>query len=286
MFNLLMFGVDWQKNPVSVPIDRIFEYTDDHIIEQFREDGKPLFDRLTLLPCLFCGEGIDTETVYVGKINRAQIIGQKVSLDVSIDTEVPPLQNSMLYENHAKLHMHRGPGRGMGEFSRNHWAVKDVDLYQFLLHNNQPRRAGPAVFKIPKHAQIDLTLVSVMMPFGAEFNAVYGAIRQASEHVSLECKRADDFWENPAIIQDVVTLIDHSRIVVCDCSSRNPNVFYETGIAHTLGREVILITQSEHDIPFDLRHLRYIKYLNNAEGLAVLTQELQARMQTLLEHSA
>jgi hypothetical protein len=55
-------------------------------------------------------------------------------------------------------------------------------------------------------------------------------------------------------------------------------VFYEAGIAHTLGRDAILITQSEHDIPFDLRHLRYVKYLNNAEGRAALTQALQSRM--------
>ena len=61
-------------------------------------------------------------------------------------------------------------------------------------------------------------------------------------------------------------------------------MFYEAGIAHALGREVILITQSEHDIPFDLRHLRYIRYHNNGEGRAALTQALQARMQTLLGH--
>ena len=72
--------------------------------------------------------------------------------------------------------------------------------------------------------------------------------------------------------------------VVCDCSGRNPNVFYEAGIAHTLGREVILITQSEHDIPFDLRHLRHVRYLNNGEGLAALSGALQARMQTIVGH--
>jgi hypothetical protein len=87
-----------------------------------------------------------------------------------------------------------------------------------------------------------------------------------------------------AIIQDVVALIDRSRIVVCDCSGRNPNVFNEAGIAHTLGREVILITQSDHDIPFDLRHLRYVRYLSNAEGRAVLTAALQSRIQTIFEH--
>jgi hypothetical protein len=61
-------------------------------------------------------------------------------------------------------------------------------------------------------------------------------------------------------------------------------VFYEVGIAHTLGREVILITQSEHDIPFDLRHLRYVKYLNNTEGRAALGTALEGRMQTILGH--
>ncbi len=81
-----------------------------------------------------------------------------------------------------------------------------------------------------------------------------------------------------SIIQDVVSLIDRSRIVVCDCTDRNPNVFYEAGIAHTLGRDVILTTQSEHDIPFDLRHLRYIRYMNNAEGRTAMTTELLERI--------
>ena len=92
-------------------------------------------------------------------------------------------------------------------------------------------------------------------------------------------------WENASIITDIVNLIDRSRVVICDCTGRNPNVFYEIGIAHTLGREVILITQADADIPFDLRHLRYVKYLNNAEGRAVLRAALEARLTTLLNNS-
>ncbi|MET4764181.1 MULTISPECIES: hypothetical protein [Bradyrhizobium] len=61
-------------------------------------------------------------------------------------------------------------------------------------------------------------------------------------------------------------------------------MFYEAGIAHTLGREVILITQNENDIPFDLRHLRHVRYLNNAEGRVALIEALQGRMQTILGH--
>ena len=279
MFNLLMFNVDWPSGRVSIPVARMFEYTDDLITENFRKNGSPLLDHLTKLPCLFCEEGTADEIVYVGQINRTRITGAELLLEVSFDVEVQQLQNSLLYANRMELDMPQD-----FEFSRNHWAIKDVDLYRFLLRKVRPRRQRPTVFHIPEHESIEPTLASAMMPFDAAFNAVYDSIRQASDNVGLRCRRADDIWENAAIIQDVVSLVDRSRIVVCDCSGRNPNVFYEAGIAHALGREVILITQSEHDIPFDLRHLRYIRYLNNAEGRATLVQSLQARMQTILGH--
>ena len=280
MFNLLMFNADWLSGRVIVPIGRMFEYTDDHITAQFRDSGNsPLLDRLTSLPCLFCEEGTEDETAYVGQINRARIAGKDLSLEISFDTEVPSFKNRALYTNRAELDMPHD-----FEFSRNHWAVKDVDLYRFLLRSIRPRRQRPTVFQISEHESIEPTLASAMMPFDAAFNLIYDSVREAADNAGLRCRRADDIWENASIIQDVVSLIDRSRIIICDCTGRNPNVFYEAGIAHTLGRDVILITQSEDDIPFDLRHLRHVRYLNNTEGRAALTQALQSRMQTLLGH--
>jgi hypothetical protein len=55
-----------------------------------------------------------------------------------------------------------------------------------------------------------------------------------------------------------VTLIWRTRAIVADLSGKNPNVFYEAGIAYTIGRDVIPITQSMDDIPFDLRSLRSV----------------------------
>lgn len=224
-------------------------------------------------------EGVSDQLAYVGQVNRARISGRDIAFEYSLDTEVPPIQNSVIFASRISLDMSID-----FEFSRNHWAVKDIDLYRFLLRNVRPRRQRPNVFDIPEHENIEHTLSSVMMPFDADFKTVYDSIRQAANGVGLRCRRVDNIWENPAIIQDVVALIDRSRVVVCDCTGRNPNVFYEIGIAHTLGREVILITQNEQDIPFDLRHLRYICYLNNTEGRADLTEALQERMQTILGH--
>jgi hypothetical protein len=130
----------------------------------------------------------------------------------------------------------------------------------------QPLRQRPKVFQLADPENIEPSLVSAMMPFHPSFDAVYATLQCTAEAAGLRCRRADDIWENPAVIQDVVSLIDRSSIVICDCTGRNPNVFYEIGVAHTLGREVILITQAEADIPFDLRHLRFVQYSTTARA--------------------
>jgi hypothetical protein len=124
-----------------------------------------------------------------------------------------------------------------------------------------------------------------MMPFDAAFTVVYDSLKATAEKLGLRCRRADEIWENPEIMQDIVSLIDRSRFIICDCTGRNANVFYEAGIAHTLGREVILITQIDTDVPFDLRHLRYIKYLGNTEGRQSLCTALDGRLRGLMASS-
>jgi hypothetical protein len=69
--------------------------------------------------------------------------------------------------------------------------------------------------------------------------------------------------------------------VVVDFTGKNPNVMYEMGIAHTLGKHVVPITQSVEDVPFDIRHHRVLKYLPNAEGLAALQASLSPPLASL-----
>lgn len=150
-----------------------------------------------------------------------------------------------------------------------------------MLRLSQPGRQRPRVFRIPDNKAIEPVLASAMTPFAPQFDAVYGKLQEVCGAVGLRCRRADDIWENHLVMQDVVSLIDRSAVVIADCTGRNPNVFYEIGIAHTLGREVILITQNEADIPFDLRAHRYVHYLNNGEGLTKLAERLQPKLEDL-----
>lgn len=138
----------------------------------------------------------------------------------------------------------------------------------------------PKVFEVPTCKQ-DPNLIAVMMPFDREFSCVSEAIKDAAKSLSLECKRADDIWEASTIVQDIFNLIFKSSIVICDFSTKNPNVLYETGIAHLMGRNVIIITQSIDDIPFDLKQYRVLKYRSSKEGLEELRIKLAERIKTL-----
>jgi hypothetical protein len=58
---------------------------------------------------------------------------------------------------------------------------------------------------------------------------------------------------------------------------------YETGIAHTLGKEVIPIAQTLNDIPSDLAHHRALIYLANDEGYRTLSNELYKRINSIID---
>lgn len=140
---------------------------------------------------------------------------------------------------------------------------------------------SPTVFDVPD-GKVDLELVAVMMPFSPEFEPVFAAIKEACDECSAKCLRVKDIWEHSTIIQDVFGLIFRAQVVICDFSSRNPNVFYEAGIAHTLGKHVIPLSQTKDDVPFDVQHHRYLPYLNNGEGRIALREALVSRLFTLL----
>ena len=80
------------------------------------------------------------------------------------------------------------------------------------------------------------------------------------------------------IIQDIFNLVFRAGVVLVDFTGKNPNVMYETGIAHTLGKIVIPISQSLDDVPFDMKHHRVQKYLASRQGLEELRVKLAGKL--------
>tara|TARA_R110002124_G_scaffold47149_1_gene140661 strand:- start:11388 stop:11741 length:354 start_codon:yes stop_codon:yes gene_type:complete len=98
---------------------------------------------------------------------------------------------------------------------------------------------------------------------------------------NIKCFRADNIYDNKPIIEDIWKSINEASIIIAELTGRNPNVFYETEIAHTVGKEVILITQNIDDVPFDLRHLRCIVYEYTPRGIELLETNLSNTIENI-----
>ena len=113
----------------------------------------------------------------------------------------------------------------------------------------------------------------ILMPF-AGFEPVHEAIRTAIENAGLEPRRADDIFTTGAVMEKILRQIAEAEVVVADLTGKNANVFYETGIAHTVKDNVVLLAQDIEDIPVDLRPFEYIVYGPDPEGLRSLSERL------------
>lgn len=122
----------------------------------------------------------------------------------------------------------------------------------------------------------------VLMPFAAEFAPIY------SDHIAVVCAslgipvlRADGIFSNRPIMDDVRASVSAADVIIADLTNDNPNVFYEVGICHALGKQVILVSQSSN-IPFDLRHLRCIIYKYTPPGMREFEKNLAETLRAVL----
>lgn len=70
---------------------------------------------------------------------------------------------------------------------------------------------------------------------------------------NYQCIRSEALHGN--IIEGIIEQLHRAELVIADLTDKNPNVFYELGVRHTLGGCTILIAQDLKFVPFDLRHL-------------------------------
>jgi hypothetical protein len=107
----------------------------------------------------------------------------------------------------------------------------------------------------------------VLMPFKEPYNSYYTAIyKPALEAAACIVFRVDDLSAPRPIILDIQESILNADLIFCDMSERNPNVFYELGLAHAIGKPAILVARKEDDIPFDLRHVRVVLFDQSLPG--------------------
>lgn len=124
--------------------------------------------------------------------------------------------------------------------------------------------------------------VFVLMPFDEDFDDIYHlGIKQACKDAGAYCERVDEQIFQESILERIFNQISKADIIISDMTNRNPNVFYETGYAHALGKRVILLTHDAQDIPFDLKHYAHIVYSGK---ILELLEDLRKRIEWFLAH--
>lgn len=124
--------------------------------------------------------------------------------------------------------------------------------------------------------------VFVLMPFDHSFADVYSiGIKEACSAAGAYCERLDEQYFTEDMLERIFNQIAKADLIIADMTGKNPNVFYEVGYAHALGKPVILITKNADDIPFDLKHRYHVDY---SSGIVSLREQLQPYVRWHLEH--
>jgi hypothetical protein len=114
----------------------------------------------------------------------------------------------------------------------------------------------------------------VITPFGQPFDRYYlNIFVPAIRGAGLKPLRADSIFSPSTIMGDVWRFTREAVVVLADVTGKNPNVFYELGLAHAVGKPVVIVTNSLEDVPFDLKGLRVIEYDKQNEAWGTVLQE-------------
>lgn len=116
-----------------------------------------------------------------------------------------------------------------------------------------------------------------LMPFHKKFDKIYSSIKAACSQAGYACFRSDEPFNPGNVLRQILQMMTTAEIIIAVLDGKNPNVFYEIGIAHSLGKTVILVGNAKNpdDISFDLKSERLLLY--NTPG------DLQQKLSTSLK---
>jgi hypothetical protein len=294
MYNLLVSASDaaWKDQLGSQTYERsrVGSYTTNALQKSLKDNNS----LLTAFPAVFAQEIGNDAPVKFGWIRKVEERQSTVRVHYEIAKDLPTLTLQQLRSLEWQLDIEKL------ELYNTHVAVKDVDLSEVLvtaglltqtqaLSLGKPKgrpgiQISPVIFHIPEGIP-DPKLACVMMPFAKEYDPVHEALKGACTDTGVRLERVDSIWVEDVIIDEIFSLLYRSTYVICDFSGQNSNVFYEAGIAHTLGRTVIPIVQKTDHIPFDLRHRKHQIYKNDKEGLIELRTAVAGRLMTLIKNA-
>jgi nucleoside 2-deoxyribosyltransferase len=119
-----------------------------------------------------------------------------------------------------------------------------------------------------------------------ELEDVLEAFKSVCRAFGIVARRADDVQHEERITDVILTHIQKAEFLIADLTGERPNVFYEVGYAHAIGKRPILYRKEGSAIPFDLSVHNVLAYRNIKHLKELLTRRLQAITGRVVEEAS
>ena len=134
-----------------------------------------------------------------------------------------------------------------------------------------------------------------MMPFGEQElrdgqkfdwdNHYEVVIQETVRRAGMVPLRADEIYGAKPLLQRLWQGIQEAEVIIADLTGRSPNVLYELGLAHVIGKRILVLTMYPDDVPVDLGEFVQIRYSKEGVALVQFMIELQRNLEAARRES-
>ncbi|HUL64130.1 MAG TPA: RDD family protein [Burkholderiaceae bacterium] len=123
-------------------------------------------------------------------------------------------------------------------------------------------------------------LCTVLMPFDPPGRARFATLEKIGEEMGFRTMRVAQYYSSGMILEEIVRSIRDAHLIIADLTRGNPNVCYELGIAHALGRRVFLVAEDSQSCRIDFGALQVCQFDQTQVGWDSLRVEIRRFVDT------
>jgi hypothetical protein len=206
---------------------------------------------------------------------RSEIV--KAGCFATLTVSPPPISGGLLYSNIDPFNYMFDPPYGRTLFP---YITDMIDKTIGALRN--PIASNAIGKSSSSHKRVEPGYAFIAMAIDNEDHQladVLEAIKTSAANCNIRAERVDEVETNERITERILESIIKAEFVIVDLTKERPNVFWEAGFAHGLGKIPVYLARHGTTIHFDLKDYPIIIFRNMKE----LKEQLTKRFVSLLK---